>query len=177
MDGVEENHNNIYKRNQSLSILKEVFILSFCALISDFSLKFFESISLLHCFIFHLQTLSFNPIYYSLGFCKEKFFKREFVVFWSLSDYCICDFTTSGLDECDWGVGYSLVVVILCGSSSGSEILLGESGDVELVARTSKQISVFAIGLLILFTCFPFILILSINTLTTRLHYAPQTLI
>ena len=75
------------------------------------------------------------------------------------------------------GVGYSLVVVILCESYSGSKILLGEGGDVELGARTSKQISVFAIGLLVLFTCFPFILILSINTLTTRLNCVPQTLI
>ena len=73
----------------------------------------------------------------------KKVFKREFVVFWSSSDYCICGFTTSGLEECDW-VGYSLVVVILCGSSSGSEILLGEGGDVELGARTSKHIFLFA---------------------------------
>jgi len=69
------------------------------------------------------------------------------------------------------------VVVILCGNSSGSEILLGEGGDVELGARTSKQISVFAIGLLVSFTFYSFILILSIYTLTTRLHCAPQTLI
>ena len=165
------------KKSKVWVFLKEVFILSFCALISDFSLKFLNQNSLLLCFIFHLQTLSFNPIHYSLGFCKEKFFKREFVVFWSPSDYCICDSTTSELEECDWGVGYSLVVVILCESSSESEILLGEGGDVELGARTSKQISVFAIGLLVLFTCFLFIPILSIYTLTTRLHYAPQTLI
>ena len=62
------------------------------------------------------------------------------------------------------------MVVILCESYSGSEILLGEGGDVELGARTSKQISVFAIGLFVLFTCFIFIAILSINTHTTRLH-------
>ena len=49
------------------------------------------------------------------------------------------------------------MVVILCGSSSGSKILLSEGRDVELGARTSKQISVFVIGLLVLFTCFPFI--------------------
>ena len=36
------------------------------------------------------------------------------------------------------------MVVILCESYSGSEILLGEGGDVELGVRTSKQISVFA---------------------------------
>ena len=61
--------------------------------------------------------------------------------------------------------------------------LLGEGGDVELGARTSEQISVFAIGLLASFTCFIFIAIftcfiiiaiLSINTHTTRLHCAPQ---
>ena len=51
------------------------------------------------------------------------------------------------------------MVVILCGSSSGSKILLGEGGDVELGARTSKQISVFAIGLLASFTYFIFIAI------------------
>ena len=33
---------------------------------------------------------------------------------------------------------------VLCGQVSGLEILLGEGGDVELGARTSKQISVFA---------------------------------
>ena len=54
------------------------------------------------------------------------------------------------------------MVVVLYGISSGSEILLGEGGDIELGARTSKQISVFVIGLLVLFTCFLFILILSI---------------
>ena len=51
---------------------------------------------------------------------------------------------------------------MLCEISSGSEILLGEGGDVELGARTSKQISVFAIGLLVLITFYSFILILSI---------------
>ena len=61
-------------------------------------------------------------------------------------------------------LGTPFVVVILCGSSSGSEILLGEGGDVELGAQTSKQISVFAIGLLVLFTFYSFILILSIYT-------------
>ena len=62
------------------------------------------------------------------------------------------------------------MVVILCENSSGSEIRLGEGGDVELGARTSKQISVFAIGLLVSSTFYSFILILSIYTLTTRLH-------
>ena len=33
---------------------------------------------------------------------------------------------------------------VLCGQASGFEILLGEGGDVELGARTSKQISLFA---------------------------------
>jgi len=65
------------------------------------------------------------------------------------------------------------VIVILCENSSKSEILLGEGGDVELDARTSKQISVFAIGLLVSFTFYSFILILSIYTLTIRLHCAP----
>ena len=69
------------------------------------------------------------------------------------------------------------MIVILYGKSSGSKILLGEGRDVELGARTSKQISVFAIGLLVSFTFYSFILILSIYTLTTRLHCAPQTLI
>ena len=35
-------------------------------------------------------------------------------------------------------------VGVLCGQVSELEILLGEGGDVELGARTSKQISVFA---------------------------------
>ena len=61
--------------------------------------------------------------------------------------------------------------VIVVGNPSG------EGGDVELGARISKQISVFAIGLFVLFTCFIFIAILSINTHTIRLHCAPQTLI
>ena len=59
------------------------------------------------------------------------------------------------------------MIVILCENSSGSEILLGEGGDVELGARILKQISVFAIGLLVSFTFYSFILILSIYTLTT----------
>jgi len=69
------------------------------------------------------------------------------------------------------------VIVILCEYFSRSEILLGEGRDVELGARTSKQISVFAIGLLVFLTFYSFILLLSIYTLTTKLHYAPQTLI
>ena len=36
-------------------------------------------------------------------------------------------------------------VGVLCGQASGVEILLGESGDVELGARTSKQILLFAL--------------------------------
>ena len=55
------------------------------------------------------------------------------------------------------GVGYSLLlyypkssvevpcVGVLCGQASGFEILLGEGGDVELGARTSKQIVLFAL--------------------------------
>ena len=48
------------------------------------------------------------------------------------------------------GVWYSLIVKILLGGGflggqdSGLEILLGEGGDVELGARTSKHIFVFA---------------------------------
>ena len=34
---------------------------------------------------------------------------------------------------------------VLCGQDSGFEILLGEGGDVELGARTSKQILLFAL--------------------------------
>ena len=34
---------------------------------------------------------------------------------------------------------------VLCGQVSGFEFLLGEGGDVELGARTSKQISLFAL--------------------------------
>jgi len=69
------------------------------------------------------------------------------------------------------------VIVILCGNYNESEILLGEGEDVELSARTSKQISVFAIDLLVSFSFYSFILILSIYTLTIRLHCAPQTFI
>ena len=104
--------------------------------------KFSESfwfLKSLFCFYITYKTLSFNLIYYSLGFSKEMFFKREFVIFWSSSAYCNCCSTTSGLEECDWGVGYSLVVVILCGSSSGSEILLGEGGDVERVLESRNK--------------------------------------
>ena len=39
---------------------------------------------------------------------------------------------------------------VLCGQASGVEILLGEGGDVELGARTSKQILLFALDLLTL---------------------------
>ena len=34
---------------------------------------------------------------------------------------------------------------VLCGQASGVEILLGKGGDVELGARTSKQILLFAL--------------------------------
>ena len=34
---------------------------------------------------------------------------------------------------------------VLCGQASGFEIFLGEGGDVELGARTSKQILLFAL--------------------------------
>ena len=34
---------------------------------------------------------------------------------------------------------------VLCGQASGFEILLGDGGDVELGARTSKQILLFAL--------------------------------
>ena len=34
---------------------------------------------------------------------------------------------------------------VLCGQASGFKILLGEGGDVELGARTSKQILLFAL--------------------------------
>ena len=135
--------------------------------------SWFPSLLLLFNWNFSL-TLLLEPkiILHSIRDCK-----REFVVFWSPSDYCTCGYTTSGLEECDWGVGYSLVIVILCENYSGSEILLGEGGDVELGARISKQISLFAIGLLVPFSFYSFILILSIYTLTIRLHCAPQNLI
>ena len=60
------------------------------------------------------------------------------------------------------------MIFILCENSSGSEILLGEGGDVELGARTSKQISVFAIGLLVLFTFYSFIDLYSYNKIALR---------
>ena len=41
---------------------------------------------------------------------------------------------------------------VLCGQASGVEILLGEGGDVELGARTSKHILLFALDTLSLFT-------------------------
>ena len=46
---------------------------------------------------------------------------------------------------------------VLCGQASGFEILLGEGGDVELGARTSKHILLFALD--------PFTLSLSLFTL------------
>ena len=60
------------------------------------------------------------------------------------------------------GVGYSLYCYcpkssvevpfagVLCGQESGVKILLGEGGDVELGARTSKHILLFALDLLTL---------------------------
>ena len=121
-------YNNYCKDFKIWIFLKEVFYSQFLCSNLCFISEVFESNLSSTLFYFHLQTLSFNPTYYSLGFCKEKFFKREFVVFWSPSDYCTCGCTTSGLEECDWGVGYSLVIVIICENSSGSEILLGEAG-------------------------------------------------
>ena len=51
---------------------------------------------------------------------------------------------------------------VLCGQASEFEILLGEGGDVELGARTSKQILLFALD--------PFTLTLSLS-LYCALHY------
>ena len=42
---------------------------------------------------------------------------------------------------------------VLCGQACGFEILLGEGGDVELGARTSKQILLFALDPLTLTLC------------------------
>ena len=68
------------------------------------------------------------------------------------------------------GVGYSLYcdcpkssvevpfVGVLCGQASGLKILLSEGGDVELGARTSKHILLFALD--------PF-------TLTLSLYFVP----
>ena len=53
---------------------------------------------------------------------------------------------------------------VLCGQASGFEILLGEGGDVELGARTSKQILLFALD--------PLTLTLSLSlSLYCALHY------
>ena len=54
-------------------------------------------------------------------------------------------------------------MVVLCGQASGVEILLGEGGDVELGARTSKHILLFALD--------PLTLSLSLSLLCA-LHYS-----
>ena len=51
---------------------------------------------------------------------------------------------------------------VLCGQVSGLEILLGEGGDVELGARTSKQILLFAFD--------PLTLILSLYFVPCIIH-------
>ena len=53
-------------------------------------------------------------------------------------------------------------VGVLCGQASGVEIFLGEGGDVELGARTSKHILLFALD--------PLTLTLSLSLLCA-LHY------
>ena len=52
---------------------------------------------------------------------------------------------------------------VLCGQASGVEILLGEGGDVELGARTSKHILLFALD--------PLTLTLSLFTLCLALFH------
>ena len=54
-------------------------------------------------------------------------------------------------------------VGVLCGQTSGFEILLGEGGDVELGARTSKQILLFALD--------PLTLTLSLSLYLCALHH------
>ena len=82
---------------------------------------------------------------------------------------------------------------VLCGQVSGLEILLGEGGDVELGARTSKQISLFVFDPLTLTLSLyivplhHFILLIHIICLaclcvphlclTTRASYSTSTLI
>ena len=135
-----------------MSFLEKELLFKFWAIKLKVFCKFFIlKISLL--FLYHLQNLELQSyILFSKVFQKKVF--QERVCGLLIIQCCNCCSTTSGLEECDWGVGYSLVVVILCESYSGLKILLGEGGDVELGARTSKQISVFAIGLFVLFTCF-----------------------
>ena len=55
-------------------------------------------------------------------------------------------------------------VGVLCGQASGFEILLGEGGDVELGARTLKQILLFALD--------PLTLTLSLSLLCALIHIA-----
>ena len=52
---------------------------------------------------------------------------------------------------------------VLCGQASGFEILLGEGGDVELGARNSKQILLFAFD--------PLTLTLSLSLLCALHHF------
>ena len=52
---------------------------------------------------------------------------------------------------------------VLCGQASGFEILLGEGGDVELGARTSQHILLFALD--------PLTLTLSLSLLCLALFY------
>ena len=59
-------------------------------------------------------------------------------------------------------------VGVLCGQASGLKILLGEGGDVELGARTSKHILLFALD--------PLTLTLSLSLYICALHHITLTI-
>ena len=116
-----------------MSFLRKSFCLSFGLLFSKVFWKFLIlKISLLFL-NFTYKTLSFNLIYYSLGFCKEVFSRESL---WSFDHPVLIVLLLRYLwiRGVRWGVVYSIVVIIfLVKSSSGLEILHGgEGGDVEL---------------------------------------------
>ena len=61
-------------------------------------------------------------------------------------------------------------VGVLCGQASGLEILLGEGGDIELGARTSKHILFFALDPLTLTLSLSLSLLCALHHFTLFIH-------
>ena len=59
---------------------------------------------------------------------------------------------------------------VLCGQASGFKILLGEGGDVELGARTSKHILLFALDPLTLTLSLSLSLLCALHHFTLSIH-------
>jgi len=67
---------------------KELSSFSFVLLFSKVYFKFLV-LKISFLILLTYKFLSFKFIFYSTGFCKRVFFKREFVVFWSPKDCSI----------------------------------------------------------------------------------------